>query len=517
MNSSMIEEVSLFTPLQEAMRKKIVKGKTKIILVCLCSLHVSDEIIQKVGEALIKLSNKLCLVQQKGERKADHILFGVYQIIKGSSTPLILLNPKDYSLHKFHQACKGLQTCRQADDPYCFDNNEMEVCKESFIGEQLRYLTAGSVLEEWMKSTNTSMTKILFMISSRARMAYLKQSVLESFLGEASADLVEVDFIEFIDPFEESPSVNTVSKGYEETISKYDTATYYDIDVTCGEDLDLFLSYQCVQPILGTHATEITLQFRNNQIQIINDKIKHCVVTPLVLTLEMSPEAGKLVCPCHGRIASLEEGNSEHFFKCSVTNQFVPFERSHNLFKLGNAYWEMLSGDQMLGLDKTPGSTADISLVVLARIKLATLQEALLFGMPFLLSPNMLYAGDEDGLFWQALVTSLKEREECLVVSCHYNFDSEMISITPLKYILMPNLSCGNMLLKRVASYEELLILETSDEFSANEVPSSHLGLVKDMLDDISLCSDITDLSVDIDRVMSDLCKYADSKCSTFK
>ena len=512
------EKVDVFLPLQEATQvKKGAQGKTKVILICLCSLFLDEAIIQKVGEALIKLANKLCLVQQKGQREADHILLGVYRIIEGSLTPLVLLNPKDYSLKKFHEACKALQLCSGQEDSYCFDKNEMEGSPRTFIEEQLRFLTGDSVIKEWMKP-KLSMTKILFMISSRAMKVHLDQDTLQSFLSQAETDMIELDFIEFKDPFEKS-SADPANHEFEKSIARCETATYYDIDVTCGEDLELFLSYQCLQPILGSNATEITLQFRTNKMQIISDKVRHCMLSPLVLTMEMSPGIGEFVCPCHGRIAAAEATNADHYEKCAITNQFVPFEKSDNLFRLGNAYWEMQSKPMQVQDLPSESESGEVKLDILARIKLTTLQEALLFGMPYLLNPNLMFEGGndmqaEDHLFWIALIESLKEREECLVASSHYNFDSEAVSITPLKYVLMPNVSCGNMLLKRVASYEELLILENSE--IGQECPSSHRDLVGKMLDDLCLCSDVTELSVDIDQVLSDLFDIADSKCSSF-
>jgi hypothetical protein len=522
MKSSLLpsEKVDVVLPLQEATQaRKVEHGKTKIILICLCSLFMDETIVHKVGEALIKLANKLCLVQQKGQREGDHILLGVYRIIEGSLTPLVLLNPKDYSLKKFHEACKALQVCPGHEDNYCFDKNEMdESSPRTFIEEQLRFLTTGSVIKEWMKA-KLSMTKILFMLSSRAMKVHLRQDSLKSFLSQASEGLVEVDVIEFKDPFQKSPA-DAENHGFEELIAQCETATYYDIDVTCGEDLELFLSYQCLQPILGSSATEITLQFRTNQMQIVSDKVKHCMLSPLVLTMEMSPEVGEFVCPCHGRISASGPRNVEHYEKCAVTKQFVPFEKSNTLFKLGNSYWEMLSSP-ISPVKDLPSEFREIKLDVLARIKLTTLQEALLFGMPYLLNPNLMFDGGDDvqadgHLFWNALISSLKEREECLVASCHYNFDTEAVSITPLKYVLMPNVSCGNMLLKRVASYEELLIVEANSEFGQDCPPSTHTDLVDKMLDDLSLCSDVTELSVDIDQVLSDLFGVADSKCSSF-
>ena len=70
------------------------------------------------------------------------------------------------------------------------------------------------------------------------------------------------------------------------------------------------------------------------------------------------------------------------------------------------------------------------------------------------------------------------------------------------------------MLLKRIASREELLTMEPSEAFSG-VIDKSEQEVVHAMLDDLPVCEDITDVSIHIDDILSDLSRYMETKCTS--
>ena len=479
-------------------------------------------LVEQVGKALIKLQNKVCLVQQNGKGQEEDISFGIYQVRKGGETPLALLHPSDYDLKSFHRACQGLQTPQSTyQDPYDFDQIHVDdQCSETLIAEQLLSLTKDDIVAKdggWR--ANCSM-KILFMISTAALQSCLKEENIEPFLNEISRKFIELDFVELKNPFEEDRSTDTGMKAaaLPKIVAACDTAAYYDLNVTCEDDLEFFFSYQCLKPILGSGTAEVCLHFHPQRSQHVKESLAHCVLSPLILSIDSCPERNNWVCPCHGIAASPAEEDSEQFLKCSVTHQYVQFEKSRSTFKLGRTFWEYKTADGPYST-LTPAandSAGEVKMYVHHRLSTNYSYEALLFGMPFLLSPNILYDGqDSEAPIWHSLVSSLKERKECLLVSSNYDFNRRMMSITPLLYLLMPGgHSSRNMLLKRIASREELLTMEPSEAFSG-VIDKSEQEVVHAMLDDLPVCEDITDVSIHIDDILSDLSRYMETKCTS--
>jgi len=108
------------------------------------------------------------------------------------------------------------------------------------------------------------------------------------------------------------------------------------------------------------------------------------------------------------------------------------------------------------------------------------------------------------------------EREECLLGSCCYDFDRELPSVTPLNYLLIPDVSCRTMLVKRIASREELLTMESESWAGDSEVSAAQKKSVGDMLDTLAVCSDVWDISLRIDETLSHVCKHMEGKpCSS--
>ncbi|QDZ19712.1 hypothetical protein HOP50_03g22290 [Chloropicon primus] len=494
----------LLAGVTEAMEAK-PKGQTKVVLICLCIAGLEDVVVQRIGKALARLVIKLNLARQgTGARDTSDLATGVY-LLGGSSSCgacTTLADPRDCSLQSLLRACQVLEKW----DGYSFEKGDVLEGGSSFVDQLTSLTTRDAGVAQAIGSEATSV-KIVAM-ASEAGLAS-SESSFQSVLGDLSSRFVEIDLVEIKNAWalEGASSRDPASGGsgaLQHLVAACESAAYYSIDLFSSDDLEFFIAYQCAVLMLGRQPVEVAFGFPSDAEEEEEALVLHCLLSPTILGLDSCPDRGLgAVYTSQGASPSSSRQDSRTFVKCAVTGQFVP--RSNEAFRLGSMRWKLRPGPAGEVGGGRRGGSAEIAFRVLARMSLSSVNHALLFGLPYLASANEMMQESAARSVWNHLIADLKERKECLLVSCAFDFDRTKASAVPLTYLLTPDATCRNMLLKRIASGEELLPVETAVEEvddRGGEVgdssPQESLARVSALIDSVPLCSDVTEVPFDL-------------------
>jgi len=507
---------------EEAVQQCIRAGKKEkqrhvtAFLVCVCVDMLDDIVLKNVREALVKFSSRLMMSKAHplhDESSIDLVRLGLYKMNTSPGCLAELLDPEEYSLPKFHNACDGLTHQLEESSSDCDK-------QQSFLGSILSLLQKGFANGTENRRDIRFATKVLCIASNEAWSNATRNDSLEGFLEKSSSHLVEVDMIELRCPLHKQSYAGAPDgpSTMSEVTSCYETASFISVDVVHSESI-YFIFNQYISQAFKRCMSEVKLCLSvplgssGHEARPIE-----CLLSPIVAQLEMQPKYIKGVCSCHNIPSVPLELWRDGFAKCALTNQFVPFQDGSTLVQVGHTLWDAsrLSGRQFGIASNSRTKCMQLAFTIHSRMNMDNLNESYLHGLPYLLTHNILGTFDDfesASNRWATFVTCLRSRKECLIASAYHDFDRDQCSLMPLHYILIPDATAEAILVKRVATSEELLILENFNDSNTTVSGDNSIDCTSSMhgcLDNLELCSDVSDLSLEIDKHISLLVRHMD-------